>query len=198
MTRSMPGAPRPTRSATPLALALVLAAATPWLAAPAVAQPTAAASAVKTPITRADQLPRRTHTLPKLPSELLEGPVAELLPLADAIERDMVSDLARFDIQDPATLRGMIAARMNIALLRGDWPAVAPLAVQLRALQDKPGPKLATGVLSELVAQMKRDGKGLDTLQAAVNQRFGAMPWADVQDTLKSLKGQLEIANPAL
>jgi hypothetical protein len=162
---------------------------------PAHAQTTATA---KTPITRADQLPRRTHTLPRLPSELLEGPLSDLMPLADALERDIVADLARFDIQDQATLRAMLATRLNIALLRGDWAAVAPLAGQLRALQDKPGPKLTTGVLSELVAQTKREGKGPDALQTWVGQRFSAMPWADVQDSIKAMKGQLEITHPAL
>jgi hypothetical protein len=152
----------------------------------------------KTPITRADQLPRRSHTLPKLPSELLQGPLSELMPLADALERDMLADQARFDIQDQATLRAMVGTRINIALLRGDWAAVAPLAVQLRALQDKPGPKLTSGVLSELVAQAKRDGKGADALQVAVGERFAAMPWRDVQDSVKAMKGQLEITQPAL
>jgi hypothetical protein len=155
-------------------------------------------AAAKTPITRADQLPRRTYTLPKLPSELLEGPLAELMPLADALERDIVADLARFEIQDQATVRAMVATRLNVALLRNDWAAVAPLAAQLRALQDKPGPKLTTGVMSELVAQMKREGKSADALQAWVNQRFSAMPWSDVHDSVKTLKAQLEMAQPAL
>ena len=162
------------------------------------AQGVAASSPTKTLVTRADQLPRRTYTLPKLPSELLEGPPAELLQLADALERDMLSDLARFDIQDPATLRGFVATRMNIAALRGDWAAMAPLAAQLRTLQDKPGPKLTSGLLFELMAQVKREGAGADAMQALVTQRFGALPWADVQDNLKSLKGQMEIVNPAL
>jgi len=176
-------------------LALALLGAGPALhVGPAQAQ----AAAAKTPITRADQLPRRIYTLPKLPSELLEGPLPELLSLADALERDLVADLARFDIQDQATLRAMVATRMNIALLRADWAAVAPLAAQLRSLQDKPGPKLTIGVLSELIAQARREGKGADALQAWVAQRFAAMPWADVQDSVKAMKGQLEITHPAL
>ena len=180
---------RAPRRPWPLAWGLAAALA----AAGSMLQPTSAlaqTTAAKTPITRADQLPRRSHTLPRLPSELLEGPLSELLPLADTLERDIVADLVRFDIQDQATLRSMVATRLNIALLRGDWPAVAPLAVQLRALQDKPGPKLTTGVLSELVAQMKREGKGADALQAWVGQRFSAMPWAEAQDSLKAMKGQ--------
>jgi hypothetical protein len=158
----------------------------------------ASGAAAKTPITRADQLPRRTHVLPKLPSELLEGPLSELMPLADALERDMLSDLARFDIQDQATLRGHATTRMAIAALRGDWAAIAPLAAQVRRLQDKPGPKLTSGLLFELIAQVKREGKGADAMQALVTQRFGALPWADAQDSIKAMKGQLEVLSPAL
>ncbi|HEX6720295.1 MAG TPA: S8 family serine peptidase, partial [Burkholderiaceae bacterium] len=194
MTDSPPGA---TRRLLPLTWSLAVVLCTAWPALqPASAQ--AQTAQARTPITRADQLPRRSHTLAKLPSELLEGPLSELMPLADALERDMLADQARFDIQDQATLRTMVGTRMNIALLRGDWAAVAPLAAQLRALQDKPGPKLTSGVLSELVAQMKRDGKGLDALQAAVGARFAAMPWREVQDSVKAMKGQLEITQPAL
>jgi hypothetical protein len=162
------------------------------------AQAPAASAPAKTAITRADQLPRRTYALPKLPSQLLEGPLGDLMPLADALERDLLSDMARFHIQDQATLRGFVATRMNIAALRGDWAAMAPLATQLRALQDKPGLKLTSGLLFELMAQVAREGKGADAMQALVSQRFGALPWAEVQDNLKWLKGQLEVANPAL
>jgi hypothetical protein len=162
------------------------------------AQAPAASAAAKTAITRADQLPRRTYALPKLPSQLLEGPLGDLMPLADALERDLLSDMARFDIQDQATLRGFVATRMNIAALRGDWAAMAPLTTQLRALQDKPGLKLTSGLLFELMAQVEREGKGADAMQTLVTQRFGALPWVEVQDNLKWLKGQLEVANPAL
>jgi hypothetical protein len=165
-------------------------------AAPAQAQPSGVAA--KTAITRADQLPRRTHALPKLPSELLEGPLTDLLPLADALERDLLADLARFDIQDQATLRGFVSTRMNIAALRGDWAAIAPLAAQLRSLQDKPGAKQTSGVLFELLAQVKREGGGADALQALVTQRFSALPWADVQDDIKAMKGRFEMVSPAL
>jgi hypothetical protein len=87
---------------------------------------------------------------------------------------------------------------MNIAALRGDWAAMAPLTTQLRALQDKPGLKLTSGLLFELMAQVEREGKGADAMQTLVTQRFGALPWVEVQDNLKWLKGQLEVANPAL
>ncbi|HEU5295235.1 MAG TPA: S8 family serine peptidase [Burkholderiaceae bacterium] len=178
-------------------LVLLAAAALPWPIGSA-AQGDAPTPAAKTPITRADQLPRRTYTLPRLPSELLESPLGDLSPLADALERDLLSDLTRFDIQDQATMRGFVSTRMNIAALRGDWAAIGPLAAQLRTLQDKPATKLTSGLLFELLAQVKREGKGADAMQALVVRRFGALPWADVQDALKAMKAQLEVANPAL
>jgi hypothetical protein len=162
------------------------------------AQGQAASAPARMQITRADQLPRRTYTLPRLPSELLEGPLSDLLPLADALERDTLADLARFEIRDQATMRGFVATRMNVAALRGDWDAIAPLAAQLRTLQDKPGSKLTSGLLFESMAQVKREGKSGDAMQALVTQRFGALPWSQVQDNLKSLKAQMEIGNPAL
>lgn len=152
----------------------------------------------KTPITRSEQLPRRTYTLPRLPSELLDGPPQQLLLLADALERDLLDDLARFDIQDRATLRAIAATRLNIAALRNDWAGVAPLAAQLRALQDKPGARHTSGLVLELVVQMRRDGQDAAALQAQVARRYGALPWAQVQDNLKALRAQIEIVSPAL
>ena len=105
------------------------------------------------------------------------------MPLADALERDLLSDMARFDIQDQATLRGFVATRMSIAALRGDWAAMAPLTTQLRALQDKPGLKLTSGLLFELMAQVEREGKGADAMQTLATQRFGALPWSRCRTT---------------
>jgi len=181
---------------TPSLAALVTAAALSAGMAP-VAQAQAGSGAKQT-ITRADQLPRRSYTLPKLPSEMLEMPAAELATLLDLVEKDILTDLATYDIQDNATLRGHVSTRLSIAMLRGDWAAVPALAAQLRALQDKAGAKLTAGLVSEIVAQAKREGAGPERVQALVTERTSAMPWAEVQDNLKAAKGQFEIANPTL
>lgn len=89
-----------------------------------------------------------------------------------------------------------------MALLRGELADAKALAVQIRALQDKPGPKATSGLLAELVLQARAEG-GDEAAQVAwlrknVAERFAALPWADAQDSIKGLKGQLEIASRAL
>jgi subtilisin family serine protease len=183
------------------AATLCLLAATPLPTTAQVTHPAPAATlaTARTPVTRADQLPRRSVTLTKLPSELLEAPIAELLPLADQLERDIHADLAQFDIQDNATLRGIHQTLASLAMLRGHWSALPGHAARLRELTDKPEQCASTGVLLELLAEVKGGG-GDAASQAArlterVGQRYGALDWATSQDSIKQLKASLETAN---
>jgi subtilisin family serine protease len=200
--------PSPARGFAFRAVAFAAAAlCTAGLAAPsafAQATPAAppAAPAAKQPITSADQLPRRTVTLAKLPSELLEGPLADVLALATALERQTLSDLATYDIRDAATLRGLHGYLLAVAQLRGDWKAAAVQSARLRELQDKPAQRLTTGVLADAIGEVKAAGGSAEAQRTAlaklVEQRYGALPWAEVQDTVKALRGSLEVANPQL
>jgi subtilisin family serine protease len=163
------------------------------------AQPAATA---KQKITSADQLPRRTYTLPKVPSELVGGPLPDLMPLAEQLDKDLAADIAAFDIEDKATLRGMLSSRSTIAMLRGQWAEVPKFMAQVRDLQDKPGGRATSGVVVETIAQIKKDG-GDGAAQSkkiteALQKRYSAMNWTDVQDNVKGAKGQFELANSAL
>ena len=169
-----------------------------------VANPVVAQTPVieKVVVTRADQLPRHTYQLTQLPSELLEAAEADTLALAQSVEANILADLAKFDIRDSATMRSYISGRLSIALLRNDRAMVTQLANQLRGLQDKAGPKLTSGVLAEIAAQIRAEGGDQDArsakMKSLVTQRYSAMLWADAQDTIKGLKGQMEIISPAL
>lgn len=159
-------------------------------------------AAAKKKITSVDQLPRRTYLLPKLPSELLGGPMAELMPLADTLEKNVRADLAAFDIEDKAVLRGMVGTLMVLAQLRGQWAEVPKLAAQMRELQDKPAGRATAAVVSETIAQVKAGGGDASAqsqrVTALLKDRYGAMNWNDVQDTLKNTRGQFELLNTAL
>jgi hypothetical protein len=89
--------------------------------------PAPAAATAREVITSAEQLPRRVIKLDKLPSEYLDAPRAEVQKLADAFERNLRDDLARFDIKDAATLRGYYGSLLSLAQFRGDWAAVPAL-----------------------------------------------------------------------
>jgi subtilisin family serine protease len=170
---------------------------------PAYAQGTATAvAAQKQKITRAEQLPRRTYTLPKLPSELVTAPMAELMPLVEQLDKDTAADLAAFDIEDKAVLRGMLTTRATLAMMRGQWAEVPKFMAQVRELQDKPGSRATSGVVFETVAQAKAAGGDVAAqskqISDALVKRYSAMNWADVQDNVKGAKGQFELANSAL
>ena len=179
----------------PLTLTAALIASSPL---PAAAQATAPSATARQTVTRADQLPRRAHPLPQLPSALLAAPLADLRPLGAQVEALLTADLAAYDIQDNATLRDIYSAMASLAQLRGDWAAVPGWTARARALQDKPGARLASGVLTDLLTQQRQEQRDAAWLQAEVARRYGAMPWADVQDIVKSNKGAIETYNPEL
>jgi len=152
----------------------------------------------RTVITSAEQLPRRTVKLDKLPSQYLDAPRAELQALADALEKNLRDDLQKFDIQDAATLRNYFGALLSIAQFKGDWAAVPALVEHLKALQDKPGPRATTGTIASILAEQQQGKRDANWVQAEVQRRYGAMNWADVADGVKAFKAQMELMNPAL
>jgi subtilisin family serine protease len=201
----------PATARSPIALSALTLAAVLALSACSSAPPAAQASATaapqataatKKPITSADQLPRRSYPLAKLPSELLQAPMPEVLALADALERDIRSDLNTYDIQDNATLRGAHGLLMNIAMLRGNAAEVSKQAARMRELQDKAGPRLTTAIAAETLSQVRAGGGDVVSqsakLQSALTQRLQALPWAEVQTELKAAKASFEVGNPEI
>jgi hypothetical protein len=149
-------------------------------------------------ITSADQLPRRVVKLDKLPSQYLDAPRAEVLALAEALEKNVRDDLARFDIQDAATMRAYVGSLLTLAQFRGDWAAVPVLVERLKSLQDKPGPRATTGTMATLLAEQQTGRRDAAWVQEEVRKRYSAMNWPDVADGVKAFKGQMELLNPAL
>lgn len=159
---------------------------------------TTANPAARQVITSAEQLPRRTVKLDKLPSQYLDAPRAEVQALADALEKNLREDLQKYDIQDAATQRSYYGALLSLAQFKGDWAAVPALVERLKALQDKPGPRATTGTLATILAEQQLGNRDAAWVQAEVQRRYGAMNWADVSDGVKAFKAQMELMNPAL
>lgn len=166
-----------------------------WAQSAAAAAPAVGARQV---ITSAEQLPRRTVKLEKLPSQYLDAPRAEVMALAEAVEKNLRDDLQRFDIQDAATLRSYYGGLLTLAQFKGDWAAVPALVERLKALQDKPGPRATTGTMAMILAEQQAAKRDAAWVQAEVQRRYGAMNWTDVADGVKAFKGQMELMNPAL
>lgn len=179
----------------PLAIALLFAT---TLSSGRVEAQTAPQAGAKQVVTSADQLPRRTIKLDKLPSLYLDAPKAEVLVLAEQLERNARADLAQYDIKDAATQRAYLGTLLTLAQFKGDWAAVPALVEQLRALQDKPGPRATTGVLAGILAELQTAKRDAAWVRAEVEKRYGALNWADAADSIKGNKSQFELLNPQL
>ena len=158
--------------------------------------------AEKKVITSSDQLPRRTYKITKLPSELLEAPRSELEAVVAAIDRDLANDLATLDIRDRATRVGMLQARAQFAIHRGDWAAARAFLIEIRAQQEKAADKLTSGVTLENLIDTRMKGGSLDKqrarLKSSLASAWAAMPWDVVGDNLKGAKSGLEILSKDL
>jgi hypothetical protein len=148
-------------------------------------------------ITSADQLPRRSYQIPKLPSELIEAPKSEMDTVIAALDKDLAADLAEFDIRDRATRTGMIGVRAQIAIYRGDFAKAVAYIRDIRSQQEKPADKLMSGVSSEIIFAARLNGGSEDAQRATVKteiaKAWGAMPWDIVGDSMKGAKSNMEL-----
>ena len=153
----------------------------------------------KTTITRLSDLPTYTYTLPAKPSVMVRDPAA-VTSLAEAIEKDIRSDLATYDIQDVTAVRRMHGSLLTIAMLRGDAAEARKQVAIVRDMEEKPAAKLTTGRITEAVlAAREGPAEAFDaTLQSNLEAALGALPWEVVQDNLQGTKGYLEYVSEGL
>ena len=158
-----------------------------------------AADGGKTAITRLSDLPTYTYTLPAKPSVMVRDPAA-VIALAEAIEKDIRSDLATYDIQDVTAVRRMHGSLMTIAMLKGDAAEARRQLATVRELEEKPAAKLTTGRITEAVlAAREGPADAFDaTLRSNLEAALAALPWEVVEDNLQATKGYLEYASEGL
>ena len=174
-----------------------------YLAAVAVALalvlPVEAATGTKTVITRLSDLPTYSYPLPAKPSVMVSD-AAAVKALAEAIEKDIRSDLATYDIQDVTAVRRMHGTLLTIAMLKGDYAEALNQVAIVREMQEKPSAKLTSGRITEAVIAARQgpadafDAKLRSNLEAAL----AMLPWDVVQDDLQGTKGYLEYISEGL
>jgi subtilisin family serine protease len=155
-----------------------------------------AIQAGKKAVTSAEQLPRRTYLLPKLPSELLEAPKADLDAVVETLDRDTAGDLATLDVEDRATRTALLLTRVQLAIHRGELARAQELLREVRAQQAGAADKLAMGVAMESILEARIGGGSLDEqrarLRTMLESKWGAMPWSVVGDNLRGAMDAFE------
>ncbi len=183
-----------------LAVLLFSAACLPFASAPAFAQATPAASG-KIVVKTQDDLPRFTYPVTGTASALLTADDATFLAFARKVGADIDGVLAKYEIGDHATLRGLLGERETIQMLTGDYDGALKTGDAIRALEDKPDAKLLSGLRDRaLVGAIKQSGASSGpAFQAAYARLYLAaidpLPWAIVGNRIKESKGSSEIAS---
>ena len=151
-------------------------------------------------INRKDDLPRHSYRLTLRVTELyLPENRAALLSLAQAVQADILADLATYDIRDDNTIQDYYAVLGSVAILENRWEDYLQLHAKQRALETKEANRLTMGLYSEALAKARLSGgEPAKTLRANMEQALAALDYELVQDNLKSARGRTEILSEAL
>ena len=167
--------------------------------------PAGAQSPAKKTATSAADLPVFTYPIDIAPSKLVEGDAATFNAFASPVRANVDAVLAGYEIQDHATLRGLLDEKLQLQLLAGteDIAALAT-ADQIRALEDKPDSRLLSGVQTRaVVAARAKSGATsgasyLAAFKGAYASALAPLPWAVVGTQLKEAKTYYDVVTPAM
>jgi hypothetical protein len=152
----------------------------------------------KRPIDRADQLPVHSYPVRTTVTALFQDET-QFAALAQQLEADLRADLAAYDIQDRATLKSYYGTLSDLALLRGDYKAAVAYQERIRAVEDKPGLRLTTGIVERaMAAAAVTPDAALDVprFRAALRREIAPLPYTQVQAELAALKAHIEFTRP--
>jgi len=155
----------------------------------------ACASAPRPRVERADQLP--THRYP------VAGHVGDLVVDATAFARlaaplraDMESDLARFDIRDPESLKDRLFVLALLDALDNRWPEALARIDQIAAVETKPADKAMTGLTIRVWSDALAHGGTPDAFRAALDRKLATMPLDLVRNDLSILRTMGQVFTP--
>ena len=169
----------------------------------AAAQGVTAPHAKKSVTSDAD-LPRFSYPLTTPPSELLLADDAAFQPLLEKVSTDLDSVFAGYDIADKATLRSLLRGRLDTEMLRNEPDTARKTIAEIRGLQEKPEGRLTFGLVQDAVAaaSLETHASSGSAFESAFSRHLtdsvNALPWATVQDRMKSLKGSYQVLAPGL
>ncbi len=150
-------------------------------------------------ITRLDELPQHVYPLKSKAVDALSNP-ATIRDLAARVRADVEADLAKYEINDPATLQRMYQQLLTIAVIEERFDDVLAWNEKIKALEDKEASRLMMGVPWQATAAARR-AAGSDpnapafkqAFRRELEQRIAALPWDVVQDEIQRTKGQVEM-----
>jgi subtilisin family serine protease len=136
-------------------------------------------------------LPRFSYAVKGSASALVRDGGPQFDAFAAKVRSDLESIFQDYQIDDHATLRTLLGARLSLQELAGDYAAALQTVDQIRSLQDKPAAKLLSGLVPRamLEAALEAHARDGDAFTAALMRRYAAelqpLPWPIVEDSIK-------------
>ena len=163
----------------------------------------AVAQVAKTKVTRQADLPRFSYSVAGSASQFVESDAATFAAFATRVRADIDSILANYEIEDRSTLRQILAAKLDLQELAGDFPGGLQTADALRALEDKPANRLLSGLAARARLQAALDAGSASgpAYEQAFRKRYRALvaplPWDVTQDGIKAGYGSSRLNSRA-
>lgn len=156
-----------------------------------------AAAGNKIKIESNEDLPRFTYEVEGKLTDFIQSD--EFLAFAIKRRNDIVSVLDGYELTDATTLKAYHGLILNVQMLEGDFAGARASIATIRELEDKPAPKLLTGVLFTALMDAADGGDEWadEAFRARFEQKYGsaleALPWDVVQDSVERGKAGWEI-----
>ena len=146
----------------------------------------------KKKVTSQSDLPRFSYPLTTPASELVQADAATFDAFSRKVRDDLTAVFRDYDIADKASMRNLLFTKMTLQQLAGEYPEALETVKTVRAMEDKPSAKLASGLLveSELVAAIETKSTSGAAYEQAFTKSYSdavdKLPWDTVQDSMKA------------
>ena len=158
----------------------------------------------KIAITKAEDLPKHSYDLNDKDAVATVKSKAKTLELVGMVKKNLLADLAKYDIQENAALREYYGDLMIMSFIEGDDAKALEYIQKARALADKESEKITFGLEEEVVILALNQVDAADAAQVRtqiiqmLEEKINAVDFAIIQEDIESLKASTEIVSENL
>jgi subtilisin family serine protease len=148
-------------------------------------------TSTKKKVTGQSDLPRFTYPVKGSASDLLQSDDATFNTFASKVRADLESTFRDYEVDDKATLRLLLQAKLDLQQLAGENQAALETVASLRAEEEKPAARLTTGLFTSAVLKAAietRSSTGPDFEESFAKyyqESIDPLPWATVRDSIR-------------
>lgn len=140
-----------------------------------------------------DEAPQPSYALPTKPSELLRASAGVWKPLLAQVSAALDERAKAADLLSKPALIELQIQRAVLSQMERSWPVVLDAVKKARQLQDSEQGRQTAGLLNEALARQAVSGEDAAWLQRHLRDQVLAMPWAEVEATIRELRQQLAL-----